>query len=192
MGKKFVLKEALCTEMSVLWKDKGKELNCKHVCYFTIWRKVLFPPQILLLLSLHTFPVSTVRWAWLSWCPASLWVWQSGSNKRYGARFLKRATQTASLSFPGGESELVDECDAHYIFHRDAVEYAQGNIHIEWGPRRFSQFIGKNTGYEHSVEAYQGWIFHRLYALLYVLIRDILKNHPPPPLVHMVMKSDSI
>lgn len=76
-----MLKEALCTEMSVLWKDEGKELNCKLVCYFTIWRKVLFPPQILLLLSLHTFPVSTALRAWLSWYPASLWSGRQGLIK---------------------------------------------------------------------------------------------------------------
>lgn len=192
MWKKFVLKEALYTETSVLWKDKGKELNCKHVCYFTIWTKVLFPPQIPLPLSLHTFPVSTAHWAWLNWYPASLWVWQSGSDKRYGARFLTRATQTASPSFPGGESELCKAGSAMHTIYSTGGN-AQGNIHTEWGPRRFSQFIGKNTGCEHrvEVEACKGWTFHGLYAVLCVLIRDILKN-PPPPLVNVLMKSDSI
>lgn len=80
-----------------------------------------------------TFPTSNSPSAFSSYfpcfyCTASLAelvsscfvVWQAGSNKKYGARFLTRATQTASLSFPGGESKLVDsgDCDAHYIFHR--------------------------------------------------------------------------
>lgn len=59
----------------------------------------------------------------------------SGSSKRYGTSFLTRVTQAASLSFPGGESELVDSgvYDAHYMFHRVKD---QGNAH-RVGPKAF-------------------------------------------------------
>lgn len=117
-------------------------------------------------------------------------VWQAGSNKKYWCQVPNKGNPDCVTELSWRWKRAGGQWGLWCTLYIPQGKMLKG-IHIEQVPRSFSQFIGKNTGCEYNVEVYKGWIFHGLYAVPYVLIRHILKNHPPS-LVNVLMQSDSI